>query len=417
MILQFIDAIEQLVTREKGELALQMQNTGLNKVKFQQLIPKVVIKRKSKRELVGPRVIFRMVVRSITLELKGILTREVEIDSASSQREPAKESKFHQNFDNVTADFQAFSFRLSNQTFAEFQEKDYQVSLGWVEISATSKAGSYKLLVYPNGDQEQVSVIEKKVLSLVPALEPAQDGDRVSFLDMAIVTRNPCPFDAYGKEFRLSMKRLEIVLYEDILEGLLDSMYRLKTRVSGLQSIEDFFGGLPTLEADNNSSSSLLPISARPSTSTISAQSPPGSNYSSFFCLVNINGPTAYFIPSGLLRPVLKLHFTTLFISGDQNLPMPAFEMSEENSKPLCYQKEKAEFPAHPTDFTNRVPQPGDNRESTKLMAIISPASLFFLSEDGEHALVRVPEVHMGLNWDNTATPQFQATLAIPEIL
>jgi len=76
MVLQFLDAIEQLISREKGEVALHVQNAGLSKVKFQQLIPKVVVKKKvAKKDILHPRVIFRMTINSVVVELKGILKR------------------------------------------------------------------------------------------------------------------------------------------------------------------------------------------------------------------------------------------------------------------------------------------------------------------------------------------------------
>ena len=83
----------------------------------------------------------------------------------------------------------------------------------------------------------------------------------------------------------------------------------------------------------------------------------------------------------------------------------------------MCFQREVHEFPALPSDFTNRNPSPGDNKEATKLLGTISPFTVFFLSEDGEQPVIRVPDVNVAVNWDSTASPQFQAALSIPEIM
>lgn len=78
---------------------------------------------------------------------------------------------------------------MLTHTIQEMQEQEFQVSLGWLEVTAVSANGSSKLLISPNGENEPISVLEKRTLSLVPNLEPAQDGDRISFVDLKIVMR------------------------------------------------------------------------------------------------------------------------------------------------------------------------------------------------------------------------------------
>ena len=292
--------------------------------------------------------------------------------------------RFHQQtFDNLLIDLQKINLRVCSQALEEVQEKEVQVSVGWIELSATSPVGSNKLLIYPNGDNEPISVLEKRILSLVPTLEPAQDGDRSSFLDISIITRSPCPADSYGKELHVAMKRLEIVLYEEILEGLLDSIFRLKSRIQALGSSESPSPSVSLAIDFDSPSSSISPIGLRPSSASLSSQSSsaPGGRYSSLYCLVNVNGPTAYFVPSGLLRPVFKFYLTTIFLSGHLDLTLPKFEMTPGGSSPpLPLQLDFSQYCSFPQrtrspcasrgKCTSSQPCPPISRTETPLPAI-----------------------------------------------
>lgn len=93
MIALFVDAIEQLISREKGEVALKLehQNAGLDKVKFQQLVPKVVTKKKKpKYEIPKPKIYVRLGVKSIVMELRDILQRGLLFFFSSTKMESDK---------------------------------------------------------------------------------------------------------------------------------------------------------------------------------------------------------------------------------------------------------------------------------------------------------------------------------------
>jgi len=129
------------------------------------------------------------------------------------------------------------------------------------------------------------------------------------------------------------MQRLEIVLYEEILHGILDSLYHLRMGIIQLKvmgNTKDPEEGEPeeaSLQSGDSSRRSSYLKAQKDSAETLgSGKERTKTKLHTVHTLIHLNGPTVYFIPSGLLRPVLKLHLTNFLLAGHADLTMPYFQ-------------------------------------------------------------------------------------------
>lgn len=243
------------------------------------------------------------------------------------------------------------------------------------------------------------------------SLFPLERSERISttsnLFKFVIIRRNPVPpLPEYGFEVYLRLLQLEISIYDKevrwLLTALMDaladnasrnpstrgsfSLYRVRKVKSDLKN--------PEYESSNQTEQSSDMI------------------FNTFKADIRIEGPSILY-KTHENGPRLEAILETIFVRADANLSQPNLA----KDYPLCDER-YVEFPSRVGDFNSIKPKMGTGIQITRILGAIAPIMIYYRHQpSNERELVlSCDEIPFAIDWDDTASPQFQCGLYVNNV-